>query len=379
MDRPLISVIVPVYNVESYLPQCIDSILAQTYENLEIILVDDGSTDSSGRICEDYAGRDPRIKTIHKPNEGLADARNRGIQAARGVYCSFVDSDDHIAGDCIAYLYDMADTYGAQIAVCGYQKVHNNDLVRASDPDGTNKAVSVYDTFNALSALLYQRGIITAAWGRLFRRELFNAIRFPKGRQHEDVAVMYRLFDQAETIAVGYERKYYYLQRPGSIVHSAFDGKRMDYIAFTRECIEYMQGRHPALVSAAVSRHFSACFELLAGMPPAITSGSGRRDPADGKEDQDRERMCGEAYQKLVQEIKRYRKTVLCDRSARPANRIAAMGSYVSIRAIQRLSRLKRIDQPNRGVIFSAPRVHTHKTDGKEMSYKELRWNRVER
>ncbi len=283
MNRPLISVIVPVYNVESYLPQCIDSILAQTYENLEIILVDDGSTDSSGRICEDYAGRDPRIKTIHKPNEGLADARNRGIQAARGVYCSFVDSDDHIAGDCIAYLYDMADTYGAQIAVCGYQKVHNNDLGRDSDQDGTYKAVSVYDTFNALSALLYQRGIITAAWGRLFRRELFNAIRFPKGRQHEDVAVMYRLFDQAETIAVGYERKYYYLQRPGSIVHSAFDGKRMDYIAFTRECIEYMQGRHPALVSAAVSRHFSACFELLAGIPPAITSGSGRRQRGAGQ------------------------------------------------------------------------------------------------
>lgn len=219
MDRPLVSIIVPVYNVESYLPQCIESILAQTYENLEIILVDDGSADSSGRICEEYADRDTRIQTIHNPNEGLAAARNQGLEVARGVYCSFVDSDDYIARDCIAYLYDMAIENNAQIAVCGYQKVYGGGSgnVLAENVLGRSKkkkAVGVYDTFSALSALLYQGGIIASAWGRLFRRKLFSEIRFPKGRQHEDVAVMYQLFDRAEKIVVGSEKKYFYLQNP---------------------------------------------------------------------------------------------------------------------------------------------------------------------
>lgn len=331
MDRPLVSIIVPVYNVESYLPQCIESILAQTYENLEIILVDDGSADSSGRICEEYADRDTRIQTIHNPNEGLAAARNQGLEVARGVYCSFVDSDDYIARDCIAYLYDMAIENNAQIAVCGYQKVYGGGSgnVLAENVLGRSKkkkAVGVYDTFSALSALLYQGGIIASAWGRLFRRKLFSEIRFPKGRQHEDVAVMYQLFDRAEKIVVGSEKKYFYLQRPGSIIHSAFDQRRMDYIVSTQECIEYMQGRYPELVNAAVSRHFSACFELLASMPPA-NAGMGN----------------GNAYRKLAQEIKKHRKTVLCDRNARLVNRLAAAGSYISIAAMQKLCHLKRI------------------------------------
>lgn len=347
MDRPLISIIVPVYNVESYLPRCIESIMAQTYENLEIILIDDGSTDSSGRICEAYADRDTRIRTIHKPNEGLADARNQGLEAARGEYCSFVDSDDHIARDYAAYLYDMASANNAQIAVCGYQKVYEGRAASLSDKND-RRTISVYDSFNALSALLYQKGIIASAWGRLFCRELFSDIRFPKGRQHEDVAVMYRLFERAETVAVGKEQKYFYLQRPGSIVHSAFDGKRMDYIVSTQECIEYMRDRYPKLVSAAVSRHFSACFELLASLPPAgagIGNGnlgiiSGNTCMYSGENDQDRA-IYKEAYRKLVQEIKKYRKTVLSDRNARPVNRLAAAGSYLSVAAMQKLCRLK--------------------------------------
>ena len=323
MDRPLISIIVPVYNVERYLSQCIDSILAQTYENLEIILVDDGSTDNSGKICEDYADRNFRIKTVHKTNEGLANARNNGIEKAAGEYVSFVDSDDYIAKDYIEYLYDMVNANSAQIAVCGYQKVYETESNSISDETNTKKSVRVYNSFNALSALLYQRGVISSAWGRLFKRELFSTIRFPKGRRHEDVAVMYKLFDQAGTIAVGNQKKYYYRQRPDSIVHSAFDSRRMDYIIFTQECIEYMQDRHPDLENAAISRHFSACFELFASI---------------GKNKKSYSKEC----EKLVREIKKYRKIVLFDHNARQINRMAALGAYISITAIQKLCCMQR-------------------------------------
>ena len=322
MDRQLISIIVPVYNVEQYLPRCIESILVQTYKNIEVILVNDGSTDRSGKICEDYAQRDSRIRTIHKVNAGLADARNQGIQASAGAYCTFVDSDDCIAKDCIAYLYHMAITYRAQIAVCGYRKVYTAGGVSCKKK--TKSAIRVYDSTHALKALLYQRGIITSAWGRLYKRELFSTISFPQGSQHEDVAVMYELFDRAGTVAVGDASKYYYMQRPDSIVHSAFHERRMDYIRFTQDCIAYMQCRRPELVKAAVSRHFSACFELLASI------GSDTKQHT-------------EAYEELVSEIKKYRKTVLCDRQARAVNRMAAMGAYPSIAAVQRLCVMQRM------------------------------------
>ena len=127
MSEPLISVIVPVYNVEKYIAACVDSILAQTYTNLEILLVDDGSTDSSGALCDEYARRDVRVRVIHQENGGLSDARNTGMQSAQGTYFAFVDSDDFIAGDYIAYLYGMIEKHHAQIAVCGYQKVYPGD------------------------------------------------------------------------------------------------------------------------------------------------------------------------------------------------------------------------------------------------------------
>lgn len=326
MRRPLISVIVPVYNVERYLSRCIDSILAQTYEDLEIILVDDGSTDSSGQICEAYAETDPRIRTLHKQNGGMSDARNAGIQAASGEYGTFVDSDDYIAEDCIEYLYEMTSANNAQIAVCGYQKVYEgtsggipggNGAGNAMKPEG-EKAITVCGSENALSRLLYQQGIIASVWGKLYQRDLFSAIRFPKGKWHEDAAVMYQLFDNARVIAVGNDKKYYYVQRQGSITNSAFDVRRMDYIQFTRDCIGYMGEKHPNLEAAAISRHFSACFELLAAM---------------GK---DKKFFLNE-YNILIKEIKAYRKTVLFDANARAMNRVAAMGTYISITVLRKL------------------------------------------
>lgn len=327
MSEPLISVIVPVYNVEKYISACVDSILAQTYTKLEILLVDDGSTDSSGALCDEYARRDVRVRVIHQENGGLSNARNTGMQTAQGTYFAFVDSDDFIAGDYIAYLYEMIEKHHAQIAVCGYQKVYPGDEYSCyRGRTGNHNSVDsekVYRTEEGLQQLLYQRGIISSAWGRLFDASLFmytDVMQFPVGKLHEDVAVMYRLFGAADTIVCGDEAKYYYLQRADSIVNQQFDRRRMEYIAFTGECIQFMEEFYPNLRKAAVSRHFSACFELLS----CIENNNSYRIE----------------YEQLVNEIKKYRHIVLWDADARLKNRLAAAGSYISVTGIRKLSRL---------------------------------------
>ncbi len=324
MEKPLISVIVPVYNVKQYLRRCVDSILKQTYENIEIVLIDDGSTDESGAICDRYAQKDVRVKVIHKENGGLSDARNKGMQEARGEYFAFVDSDDYIAKDYMAYLFELIVENKAQISLCGYLKFDNNrkiipkrekSNVRKKRRTGVNNIAQVYPSEEANFHLLYQNGMVTSAWGKLFNRKLFETICFPAGKLHEDIAVIYRLFDKADIVACSEERKYFYFQRDDSIKNSAFNQKKMDYIFFTKECMEYMEKKHPSLWKAAVSRHFSACFELL------VCIGNNRE-------------IYSDAFGYLVQEIKKYRKIVLLDTNARKKNRLAAAGTYLSLRAV---------------------------------------------
>lgn len=321
MNEPLISVIVPVYNVEHYIKRCVDSILVQTYTNLEIILVDDGSTDRSGRICDEYAEIDLRVKVIHVNNSGQAEARNLGMDKAKGDYYAFVDSDDYIMTDYISYLYEIMQTKEVQISICGYQKITEQIENKKKIDNSLNKEIKVYDSKEGIFQLLYQKGIVTVVWGRLFKSKLFCNIRFPKGKLHEDVAILYKLFDAADKIACGAEEKYYYFQRYGSTMNKKFYRQRMDYLQFTDECIQYMEQNHPALTKAAISRHFSACFDLLSCI------GNDKKNYI-------------EEYMQIVREIKKYRKTVLLDSNARLKNRLAAAGAYISITTIQKLSRL---------------------------------------
>ncbi len=319
MNEPLISVIVPVYNVEHYIKRCVDSILAQTYTNLEIILVDDGSTDNSGKICDEYAMTDLRVRVIHIDNNGQSEARNLGMNKAKGYYFAFVDSDDYIAIDYISYLYEIMQIHQAQISICGYCKIGENNSDKKDKKIILDKETKVYDSKEGILQLLYQRGILTVVWGRLFKAELFREINFPKGKLHEDVAVLYKLFDIANKIACGDQKKYFYFQRVGSTMNKRFYKQRMDYLEFTKECIQYMNRNHPRLTRAAISRHFSACFDLLSCI------GNDKK-------------IFAEEYLQIVQEIRKYRKTVLLDSNARLKNRLAAAGSYVSIMAIQKLS-----------------------------------------
>ena len=217
----LISIIVPVYKVEAYLPRCIDSILAQTHKNLDIILVDDGSPDNSGKICDAYAEQDNRITVIHQTNGGLSDARNAGIAAAKGAYLTFLDSDDWIPAEYIGYLYNLLKETGSAISLCNFLKTTTEELPLVTEPEMVTvmkndailaKYIDLGDDFHPQ---------LVMACGKLFEAGLFETIRFPVGRLHEDEFTTYKLFHFAPQTVISKKKLYYYWQREDSIMGEA--------------------------------------------------------------------------------------------------------------------------------------------------------------
>ena len=223
-EYPQISVIVPVYRVEQYLRRCLDSIINQTYRNLEIILVDDGSPDSCGAICDAYAQKDPRIKVIHQKNGGVSAARNAGLDMASGSWIGWVDSDDWIEPDMYEYLIFYALQAKADIAVCSRCEQYREKSVMRGWTEERR-----LNTEQALRLLLENNTMQNFLWDKLWRRELFERIRFPAGKTFEDIAVMHRLFEKAETVLCLPEAKYHYFQRPGSIVSDVSLSNRINY------------------------------------------------------------------------------------------------------------------------------------------------------
>lgn len=215
---PQISIIVPVYNVSAYLPECINSIIKQKFTNVEIILVDDGSTDSSGEICDDFKKKDSRINVIHKKNGGLSSARNAGIQSARGKYIGFVDGDDWISSDMYGELYRIAESTQAQMVCCRCLEVTG---------DSSNKeccgssSVTVLESGNVLKKL-FRRKIKESVYDKLFLRELFKEIRFPEGEINEDTPVLVKLIMKSRQTALLDRYLYYYRIREGSITKSGY-------------------------------------------------------------------------------------------------------------------------------------------------------------
>lgn len=220
MHNPEVSVIVPVYKVEEYLEECVRSILNQTFTDFELILVDDGSPDKCGEYCDSYAKEDERVRVIHKENGGLSDARNAGIDVARGNYYLFVDSDDFITPDHIEYLHDAAVRYDADI-VQGNRSMKTDDL-GTDRPDRREVPydVRIFDTKEALSDFLTYTTQYTNVWAKIYRASLFKKIRFPKGKLSEDEYTTYRLILESNKVVCLPRRIYYYRIRPGSIVHT---------------------------------------------------------------------------------------------------------------------------------------------------------------
>lgn len=226
LSNELISIVVPVYNVEAYIDNCVSSIMSQTYRNIEIILVDDGSTDKSGKMCENFKLKDGRIRVVHKKNGGLSDARNKGIDIATGAYIMFVDSDDYMPTYAVEYLYKLLTKSEADISI-GRLEMTKNLNSKGNIETGTNR---LFNNKEAIGQLLYANLFSTSAPAKLYKMGLFKEIRFPVGKLHEDLYTIYKVFDRAQKIVYGSNIVYFYYHRTGSITVSNFTVKRLDAI-----------------------------------------------------------------------------------------------------------------------------------------------------
>jgi len=228
----LISIIVPIYKVEKYLKKCIESILKQTYKNIEIILVDDGSPDNCGKICDYYKQMDKRIKVIHKNNGGLSEARNYGIREARGDYLLFVDSDDFIAENICEILINNINKYSADMAICNFYYVFENKKAIKNEMS-SKKDVQVLEKENIIREYFLNYSVdLNVAWNKLYKKDIFkgkNAILFPVGKLHEDTYIMYKIYYNLNKLVRINKPLYYYRQRNDSII-SSFSIKNVEDI-----------------------------------------------------------------------------------------------------------------------------------------------------
>jgi len=247
--NPLISVIIPVYDVETYLPKCVESVLRQTYTNLEIILVDDGSPDDSGRICDDFAERDSRVRVIHQKNGGLSKARNAGLDAAKGEYITFLDSDDWITEDAYGHLYAMVRKYDVKLVSGGNINVSSKtgEQTLGICPKKEEK-ISAEEM---VGRMLMWDGCDSSVCDKLFHRSMLENFRFPEGKVCEDVAVTYKIVLQTDHVAMTEKPFYYYLHRVDSITTAAFSEKTFHFSEHTAVIYPYIRDHHPSIQNQA--------------------------------------------------------------------------------------------------------------------------------
>lgn len=242
MENQLISIIVPIYNVEKYLKECIESIINQTYKNIEIILVDDGSPDNCGIICDEYSQKDKRIIVIHKENGGLSDARNKGIDIAKGDYLTFIDSDDFVNIDYIEKLYNSIKLNNTKLAQCGISKVNeNNEIIERLNYD-ENYIKTSHEILNEL----YGKHLIenVVVWNKMYAKELFENIRFPVGKIHEDEFTTYKIFYSVDRISLLSDCLYNYRQTNESIIGKKFNKKRLNLLEALEERMDFFKNRN---------------------------------------------------------------------------------------------------------------------------------------
>ncbi|MBQ7943451.1 MAG: glycosyltransferase [Lachnospiraceae bacterium] len=305
-DKPLISIIVPVYNVEEYLSRCVDSIINQTYTNLEIILIDDGATDGCGVICDSYAEKDDRIKVIHKENGGLSDARNAGLNIMAGEYVSCIDSDDFVSPYFIENLYNATVNTDCQIVGSWFVEYFDgNSIPEAKRAD--TKDVQVYNRENLYRKMLYQDGVEVSAWGKLYKSTLFDGVRYPKGKIYEDILTTYKLIEKVDKMAILPNVDYFYYQRANSIAQSKFNIRKLDAVLHMGKLRDFIIENYPSLESPAKCRYFSTVCNILFQIH-------------DSSFEDERKQLWGE--------VKKYRKDILFDKAGRKKARLAAAISY---------------------------------------------------
>ena len=301
-----VSVIIPVYNVEKYLPRCIRSVVEQTYKNLEIILVDDGTKDNSGVMCDEYASQDSRITVIHKQNGGLSSARNAGIEIATGNAVFLLDSDDYIAVDCIEKLVTLIEEYDADISIIQMKYIPEN--VNNECADNENEKVYVMNSEKAIEESLYQKLYTCCAPAKLYKRNAIGNIRFPLGRISEDLATCHLFLNNVNKIVYSSYYGYYYRQHESSIMH-VFNPKRLDALEWAESIEEYCKEKYPKIINAAYCRTFNVAVHLILDLP-------------------DNGEMHNQYFPHLWNALKRTRVKTLFDRKARNREKGAALLSF---------------------------------------------------
>ena len=244
MDAPLISVIVPVYKVEAYLDRCVQSIVDQTYRNLEIILVDDGSPDNCPAMCDIWAEKDDRIRVIHKENGGLSDARNAGMAVETGQYISFIDSDDYIAPEMYRLLVDRMAADSSDIAACGAEMVYEDGSVSRML---TRSGSCVLNREEAMEACVEESWLKQPVWYKLYKTELIRDVLFPVGKYHEDVFWTWQAVSRAQKVSVFDTPCYFYVQRSSSIMGEDYSLRRLNAIEAKQIRLEYIEKEYPML------------------------------------------------------------------------------------------------------------------------------------
>ncbi len=322
----LISVIIPVYNAENTIENSVQSVLLSTYQKLEIILVDDGSTDNSKAICDKLSSQHKNIVVFHNENGGAARARNYGIEHANGDFISFVDSDDFITNNYFEVLYNLIKANNSDISVCAHRKVYgshsdifNSEIVNSKiyNDEKLSSHTKSYTKIEALKGLLYQRSFISAPWGMLLKKELFKDIRFPVGKRAEDMATIYRLFAASSGVVRTDAEMYLYYQNKSGTIYTTQSSLNPDYYEHCIDMVKFIKAGFPEASKAANSRLFSACFQILSETRPSNENVN--------------------FINKIYGTIKELRLGIIFDREGKPRNRIAAFISFISIPMLHRL------------------------------------------
>lgn len=258
MSDKLVTVIIPVYNVEDYIRDNIESVVNQTYQQLEIILVDDGSTDASGSICEEYAKKDSRIKVIHKKNAGQSSARNDALDIMTGEYLVFLDSDDYWDLNCIQDMIDQMEQEQADIVCCGCKMIKNGEIEFTIN---TVPQKTVWSGVDAMFLMLERKGLDSNPWGKLYKAEDWKEVRFQAGKYYEDIPIMYKLLEQSKKVVHIGVCRYNYRLRNDSTTGETFSEKRYAYTEFSKEVYDYIHKCYPEHEREAKTFYMNAVVE----------------------------------------------------------------------------------------------------------------------
>lgn len=310
-NKPLISIIVPVYNVTKYLDRCVTSIVDQSYKNIEILLIDDGSTDDSGTKCDKWEKKDERIKVVHKSNGGLSSARNVGLCNAVGAYIMFVDSDDVISNDIVRKLYDTCVKFDAEISICDVVHIFDEKIPEFQ----METHATEFSARDAICEMWYQTSFLPSAWAKLYKRELFQSIRFTEGILFEDIDIMHEVFWNAKKIVYSNAKLYGYVHREGSITTKKFSKRDLDILIIVEKMLRFADEKSKDLKSAAESYATSASLRVYLNMPKEKTQ------------------QYQEALEKANEYLNKYGTSVLKDRKVRTKNKVAIL-LYLNCRPV---------------------------------------------